>query len=126
MRVLILTQYYPPETGAPQNRLSSLAKYLTSFGVTTEILTAMPSYPKSEIFPQYKGKKYFKEWYQDVPVHRTKLFVTKKKGVVRRLYNYFSFAYGAYFCAAKYLRPFDIVICESPPLFLVIAHLQTS
>ena len=59
MRILILTQYYPPETGAPQNRLSSLAGYLASYGNAVEILTAMPSYPKSEIFEGYKDKGVF-------------------------------------------------------------------
>lgn len=120
MRVLILTQYYPPETGAPQNRLSSLAKYLSCFGLHVEVLTAMPSYPKSEIFAEYTGKKYVSEKLNNTIIHRTKLFVTKKKGIHYRLANYFSFTYNSYICAVKKLKPFDVIICESPPLFLGI------
>ena len=45
MKILILTQYYPPETGAPQNRLSSLATNMKSLGASVEILTAFPNYP---------------------------------------------------------------------------------
>jgi hypothetical protein len=55
-RFIILTQYYPPETGAPQNRLHSLAKYIKKFGYEVTIVTALPNYPKNEIFPSYKGK----------------------------------------------------------------------
>ena len=40
MKLLILTQYFPPETGAPQNRLFELAIRLKSKGVDVDILTA--------------------------------------------------------------------------------------
>lgn len=120
MRILILTQYYPPETGAPQNRLSSLAGYLASFGNDVEVLTAMPSYPKSEIFDGYKGRKYYKETIANIPVHRSSIYVSKKGGITRRLTNYFSFCFSSYYSAAKRLQRADIIICESPPLFLGI------
>src|SRR3982751_264811 len=92
VRILILTQYYPPETGAPQNRLSSLAKYLTCFGNRVEVLTAMPNYPRYEIFEDYKGKKYCKEILDDITVHRCSIYVSKDKAMMKRLANYFSFA----------------------------------
>jgi glycosyltransferase involved in cell wall biosynthesis len=120
VRIVILTQYYPPETGAPQNRLSSLAGYLASFGNEVEVLTAMPSYPKSEIFEAYKGKKYHKETIADIPVHRSSIYVSKKNGIARRLTNYFSFCFSAYYSAGKRLAAADVIICESPPLFLGI------
>jgi len=100
VRIVILTQYYPPETGAPQNRLSSLAGYLASYGNNVEILTAMPSYPKSEIFDGYKGKKYYKETIANITVHRSSIYVSKKSGITRRLSNYFSF------CFIDFLRLF--------------------
>ena len=57
MRFLILTQYYPPETGAPQNRLSGLARELKAAGHEVCILTAMPNYPAMEIHDRYKGRE---------------------------------------------------------------------
>jgi glycosyltransferase involved in cell wall biosynthesis len=118
VRILILTQYYLPETGAPQNRLSSLAKYLACFGNEIEILTAMPNYPRYEIFTPYKNKSYHKETIEEIPVHRSSIYVSKKKGMIKRLANYFSFATTSYYCALKRIKPVDIIICESPPLFL--------
>ena len=61
MRVVILTQYYPPETGAPQNRLHSLASNLLLLGADVEVITAMPNYPKYEIFEGYKGRWFMRE-----------------------------------------------------------------
>ena len=46
MKLLILTQYFPPEIGAPQNRLYELALRLQKKGVEVSVLTAMPNYPQ--------------------------------------------------------------------------------
>ena len=55
MRILILTQYYPPEVGAAQNRLSSLATSLREAGHTVTVLTALPNYPNWTIYEDYKN-----------------------------------------------------------------------
>jgi len=54
MRVGILSQYYPPEMGAPQARLSQLAARLTERGHEVVVLTALPNYPQGRIFPGYR------------------------------------------------------------------------
>ena len=71
MKFLILSQYYPPETGAPQNRLSSLAKNLAENGHDVEILTAMPNYPINKIFKEYKRKVFYSEKIDNIVVHRS-------------------------------------------------------
>jgi len=117
MKYIILTQYYPPETGAPQNRLHSLAKNLIKLGHAVEVLTAMPNYPKSEVFPMYRGRMYYFEYIEKIPVHRTWIYVSKKPGILRRLLNYFSFVFTSILFSFK-LSKADILIVESPPLFL--------
>lgn len=117
MRLLILTQYFPPETGAPQNRLFELAKELQKKGVCVEVLTAMPNYPKMEIYPGYEGKKYMEESLDGIKVYRSSIYVTKSKGISKRLRNYFSFVVSSYKYGKK-LPDFDYLLCESPPLFL--------
>jgi hypothetical protein len=64
IRLLILTQYFPPETGAPQNRLFELALRLKASGIHVEVLTAMPNYPLNEIYPGYEIKELFTNRYQ--------------------------------------------------------------
>jgi glycosyltransferase involved in cell wall biosynthesis len=117
MKLLILTQYFPPETGAPQNRLFELATRLKTKGVEVDILTAMPNYPKMEIFDEYKGKKYVEENMDGLKVYRSRIFVSKSKGIAKRLLNYFSFVFTSY-VRGKKLDNYDYILCESPPLFL--------
>jgi glycosyltransferase involved in cell wall biosynthesis len=120
MKILLLTQYYPPEIGAPQNRLSGLAVRLRKMGDEVTVLTAMPNYPHQQIHEAYKGKKRVVETIDGVPVHRTRIFVRKSRSVFLRLLNYFSFVWSSYWYARKRLGGFDLIICESPPLFLGI------
>ena len=120
MKVLFLTQYFPPETGAPQNRLHSLANYLSEFGAEVNILTAMPNYPRTEVYEGYKGKWYVKEQDGPLTIYRSWIYVSKRKGVIPRLLNYFSFVFSALYLGLVKIKKHDIIICESPPLFLGI------
>lgn len=120
MKVLFLTQYFPPETGAPQNRLHSLANYISDFGAEVNVLTAMPNYPKTEVYEGYKGKWYAKEKDGPLTVYRSWIYVSKSKGVVPRLLNYFSFVFTALWVGLIKVKNHDVIICESPPLFLGI------
>ena len=122
MKLLFLTKYYPPETGAPQNSLHSLELNLIKVGFEVEVLTAMPSYPKMEIFPEYRGLKEMEETIDGVRVVRSSIFVTKDKGVAKRLMNYFSFVWTS-MRSYKRLSEADFILCESPPLFLGISSL---
>ena len=121
MRFLILTQYYPPETGAPQNRLSGLARELKASGHEVCILTAMPNYPAMQIHPDYIGKKYVVDEFENIPVHRAWIYVSKNRSIISRLMNYFSFTFSSMYYASKIKGNFDYLMVESPPLFLGIS-----
>lgn len=117
MRLLILTQYYPPEIGAPQNRLHELAIRLKAYGVEVEVLTALPNYPKMKIQKGYEKGKKREEQIDGIPVHRAGIYVSASKSIVARLLNYFSFVWTSYWRGRK-LDKFDFLLVESPPLFL--------
>jgi glycosyltransferase involved in cell wall biosynthesis len=122
MKLLILTQYYPPETGAPQVRLHSLAINLKKKGMEVEVLTAMPNYPKMEVYDAYRGKRRHEEKIDEIRVVRRSIYTTKTPGVFNRLKNYFSFVWSS-LQAGKEFSNVDFILCESPPLFLGIAAL---
>ncbi len=123
MKILILTQYFPPETGAPQNRLHSLAGYFSNLDAEVNILTAMPNYPKMEIFEEFKGVFYKYETDKKLKIYRSWIFVNKSKGVLPRLLNYFSFVFTSLLVGLFKIEKQNIIICESPPLFLGITAL---
>lgn len=121
--ILILTQYYPPETGAPQNRLSSLAKHLQQSGARVSVLTAMPNYPQMSVHEGYRGKFFTTEVLDGIQVNRSWIFAKKGAGIFSRLLNYFSFVFSAIIAGIFKIKKHDIILCESPPLFLGISAL---
>lgn len=118
LKLLILTQYFPPEVGAPQNRLFELAVRLKSLGVDVSVLTAMPNYPQMKIHEGYENKKYVYEEIEGIPVHRASIYLPKNKSIIQRLLNYFSFVYSSAKIGIHKIGEVDVIMCESPPLFL--------
>ena len=117
MRIGILTQYYPPEFGAPQARLSDLARRAANAGHDVHVLTAMPNYPRGSIYPGYGGLRR-REVMDGVSVVRSYVYPTKSIKTVPRLGSYFSFTLSSLTVGAASLPRLDYLITESPPLFL--------
>jgi glycosyltransferase involved in cell wall biosynthesis len=121
MRILFLTQYFPPETGAAQNRLSDLAARLAAAGHEVVVLTALPSYPKGEIFDGYRGRFVVTEDEHPYRIVRIWTIVTKNKDFLRRMLNYLSFAILALIVGTFKVAKTDVLYVESPPLFLAVS-----
>lgn len=118
MRLLILTQYYPPEIGAPQTRLAAFARELVRRGHEVEVVTAMPHHLQGRTYPGYRHKFYMRDSIDGTVVHRTWVYAATGTGL-RRIANYLSFTLTSLFGLAQARRP-DMVFVESPPLFLGI------
>jgi colanic acid biosynthesis glycosyl transferase WcaI len=120
VKFIIHTQYYPPEIGAPQARLSELAECLIHHGHDVIILTALPNYPTGKIYPGYTGL--FKmEVRNGIKIIRTWIYPTKSVKLIKRLASYFSFVLSSLFVGSLSLSKADYLITESPPLFLGIS-----
>lgn len=125
MRLTILTQYYPPEAGAPQRRLSDLADRLVARGHAVQVLTALPSYPGDRVFPEYSGRENSVEQVGGVRVARVGVYVAPlRKTTIQRLRNYGTFAWNAARRGRALLAPTDVVFMESPPLTLAPAGVR--
>ena len=116
-RLLLLTQFFPPEIGAAQTRLFELGLELSGLGWEVEVLTALPNYPTGRIFEGYDPGNPVKEALGRLSVVRVPLRPAQS-GFVSRLMCYFSFVrsavrWGPVLCA----KP-DVLFVESPPLFL--------
>jgi glycosyltransferase involved in cell wall biosynthesis len=125
LKVTFLTQYFPPEVGAPQGRMYELAKRLTDMGHTTTVVTAFPNYPTGVIFPGYTGKRFMEEWMDGVRVLRTWVFATPNRGFFKRVLMHFSFTFSS-LTAIRRLGKTDVIFVQSPPLLIGLATLMFS
>lgn len=119
MKITVITQYYKPEMGAPQNRLYEMCRGLKDNGADVSIITGMPNYPTGNIFPEYKGKFSMTETLDDMEVKRYWLYASNARKALPRIWNMMSFSVMVFF-SLRYLRKRhnDFIIVESPPLTL--------
>lgn len=85
------------------------------------VLTALPNYPTTEILPGWEGRSGEVTVEDGVRVARLSLYVPRKRSVARRMVNYLSFAAHALARGGDFLYPSDILMMETPPLFLGMA-----
>ncbi|KLU66902.1 alpha-monoglucosyldiacylglycerol synthase [Desulfosporosinus acididurans] len=122
MRILMLTQYFPPESGAAQVRLKEVAKGLQANGHQVTVVTAFPNHPSGIIPPEYQGHWRMKDEVDGIPLWRTWIYPVQRGRFWKRLLNYFSFVFSSFWGLSKAGKQ-DILFFESPPLFLGITAL---
>jgi len=125
--IVILTQYFAPEMGAPQSRLLEMAKGLKNRGWNVSVITSLPNYPTGKIFTDYKGKLTVQEKIEDINVHRYWIYASNSKRAFPRIINMLSFSILSLFAFNKIrkIRP-AFIITESPPLTLGLSGLALS
>ncbi|MBX7116694.1 MAG: glycosyltransferase family 4 protein [Myxococcaceae bacterium] len=116
-RVLILSQYYAPESGAPAIRLRAMVKELVKLGYDVRVVTGMPNYPKGEIYDGYAGKLWMRDEVDGVPLRRVWLYPASGKGAAKRIINYLSFTASSALALALEQKA-DLVFVEAQPLTL--------
>ena len=121
MRILLICHFFPPEIGAPQVRLSSLAKTWAADGDHVTVLTGMPNYPTGVVPPEYRGSIRRKERRDNYQVVRTWLYATPNEGVVRRTIGHLSFMLSSVLLGGPSTGRADVVIVSSPTLFSIAA-----
>jgi glycosyltransferase involved in cell wall biosynthesis len=120
MRIAYLTQYFPPEMGAPQVRIPEMMRPLIAQGHRVTILTGMPNYPTGRIFPGYRRLLMKTETLDGMRVVRVWLYPTLSVGFLRRLFSHMSFVVSSAFFGLFCLGRQDVILVESPPLFLAL------
>ena len=79
--------------------------------------TGFPHYPDGAIRPPYRNRPWLVEREDSVKVVRTVVFPTPNRGFARRILNHASLSASA-LAGARLTGPADVVVCETPPLFL--------
>ena len=116
-KVLILSQYYLPEKGAPQIRLSTMAKVMAKKGFDISVLTGIPNYPDGIILKEYQNLYNLNEEIEDIKIYRSWLYPASGKNKIKRLINYLSFTCSSTIKIFFLPKP-DIVFVEGQPLTL--------
>jgi glycosyltransferase involved in cell wall biosynthesis len=121
MRVLIVTQYFPPETGAPQARLSALAAVWAADGDDVTVLTGMPNHPTGVLPPMYRRTVLCREMADSYRVVRTWLYATRNERMIRKTLSHLSFMVSSVLLGWRATGPADVVLVSSPTFFSVLS-----
>jgi colanic acid biosynthesis glycosyl transferase WcaI len=120
MRVLVVSQYYPPEPGAAQNRISAFVEGLLDLGHQVTVVCQQPNHPVGVFHDGYGRRPVISERNGSLTVHRLWVFTSPRKTSKRRLAFYGSFAVGA-LGAIRLIPRHDVAFVTSPPLPGIVA-----
>lgn len=113
MRVLILTQWYPPE---PALLMQELAQTLLDRGHEVAVLTGYPNYPTGQLYAGYRVRLRQRELLAGVPVVRAPLYPDHSRSGLRRVLNYASFALSSALLGPWLVERPDVIFVYHPPL----------
>ena len=115
--ILIISNYFPPESGAASNRIYTLASSLTENNYEVTVVCPLPNYPFGKIFDTHKGKRYSKTIENNLIVYRLWLFASNSKNKFVRLFSMLSFAIHLFFFLLFKKTPKKVLI-QCSPLFV--------
>ena len=119
MRILFLTDNFPPETNAPATRTYEHCLKWINMGYQVTVITCFPNFPKGKIFEGYTNKLYQKENINGITVIRVWSYITENNGFVKRVIDYVSYAVTS-FLFGLFVKT-DIIIATSPQFFTAIS-----
>lgn len=118
-KILIISNYFPPETGAASNRIATLATGLKDKGWDVSVLCPLPNYPDGKIFSGYQGKIKCTTTENGIKVNRTWVYPSNSKNKIIRLISMLSFSFSMSIFLLFSKVPKRVII-QSPPLFVAL------
>ncbi len=116
MKILVVSQYFYPETF----RINDFCFKLVEEGNDVTVLTGYPNYPEGYFYPEYKNKRIKKENIHGVNVIRVNMS-QRRKNAIALFFNYFTYAISAGLKALRLERDFDIIfVYEVSPVTQII------
>lgn len=119
MKILFLTDNFPPEVNAPATRTYEHCKEWVKSGVEVTVITCFPNFPQGKVYDGYKNKWKATEWIDGIEVIRVWTYITKNEGFILRTIDYISFSITSFITAIS--QHFDIIIATSPQFFTALA-----
>lgn len=125
MRVVLVSQYFPPEVGATQFRMQSFAEHLSQKGHDVCVICEFPNHPHGVIPPEYRGRLIEDDRSEQYRILRVWVKANSEKTQRTRLTFYLSFMAMAT-AVTPLIRGADVVLATSPPLFAAAAGLAVA
>ncbi len=119
MKILFLTDNFPPEVNAPANRTHEHCKEWVEKGVEVTVITCAPNFPKGKVYDGYKNKLYQTEMIDGIKVIRVWSYIAANEGFVKRILDYISYAVMAFF--AGLFKKTDLIVATSPQFFTAVS-----
>ena len=88
MRILFITDNFPPEVNAPATRTFEHCKEWVKSGDTVTVITCAPNFPKGKVYDGYKNKLFQKEVIEGIEVIRVWSFISANEGFVKRVLDF--------------------------------------
>jgi colanic acid biosynthesis glycosyl transferase WcaI len=123
VKILYVSQYFPPEMGAPAARAAELAHHWAKAGHDIAVLTGFPNHPTGVVPEEWRDRLRrltYRENIDGVNVVRTWLWPLPNRKAHERMRNYASFCISAGLRGMTIDRP-DVIIATSPQLLVGLA-----
>lgn len=115
MKILIVTQHFPPERGAVR-RLFEFARYFVQKGIDVSVLTGIPNYPDGIVPEKYKGCFFYTEEMDGIKVYRSWVLPAANSQPTKRMVGFITFLFSTIVNSFKIKSKFDIVLASTPPV----------
>ena len=119
MRILFLTENFPPETNAAATRVYERACYWVKWGHDVTVITSAPNFPYGCLFDGYENRWRQIELMDGVRVVRVKTYISPNEGIVKRTLDFMSFMVSSVIVGVFEKRP-DVVVSTSPQFFAAV------
>jgi colanic acid biosynthesis glycosyl transferase WcaI len=123
VKILYVSQYFPPEMGAPAARAAELAHHWAQAGHDVSVLTGFPNHPTGVVPAEWRSRLrhlIYNEKVGRVNVFRTWLWPLPNRKAHERMRNYASFCISAGLRGLTLPRP-DVIIATSPQLLVAVS-----
>lgn len=115
MKILFLTDNFPPEVNAPASRGYEHCQEWVRRGAEVTVITCAPNFPQGKVYKGYRNRLFSREKMDGINVIRVWSYISANKGFVRRTLDYMSFALTGFL--AGLFQKADIVLTTSPQFF---------
>lgn len=119
MKILFLTDNFPPEFNAPATRTYEHCREWVKQGVEITVITCAPNFPEGKVFKGYKNKWRQTEMVDGIKVIRVWTYISANKGFIKRIIDFLSFMVMS-FWAGLFIKT-DLIIATSPQFFTAVS-----